>query len=232
MMSDIPHVVDGLTRKERAVLVTLAELEHERGQGPVPLPLLYGRVVERCDMSVAELQAIVARLAGKGVPPQPVTPDQIGVVASPLGELVVHTSAAGELTRLDFAADGHGVTAPVSRPIQAALASYFAGDLTAIDGLPVAGRGTAFQREVWRFLRTIPAGETRTYGELALAVGKPVGASRAVGAANGQNPIALVVPCHRVIAQGGKLGGYSGGLERKRWLLAHEQRHAGFRLRS
>ncbi len=106
--------------------------------------------------------------------------------------------------------------------IAAALAAYFSGDLRAIDALEVDPQGTGFQRQVWAALRTIPAGTTWSYAELARAVGRPT-ATRAVGAANGRNPIALVVPCHRVIASDGTLGGYGGGLEMKRWLLRHER---------
>ncbi len=106
--------------------------------------------------------------------------------------------------------------------IAAALEAYFAGDLRAIDTLEVDPQGTAFQRRVWAALRTIPAGTTWSYAELARVVGQPT-ATRAVGAANGRNPIALVVPCHRVIASDGTLGGYGGGLEMKRWLLRHER---------
>jgi O-6-methylguanine DNA methyltransferase len=103
-----------------------------------------------------------------------------------------------------------------------ALRAYFAGDLDAIDEVPVRfDRGTPFQRDVWNALRSIPVGETISYAELARRVGRP-SAFRAVGAANGQNPVGIVVPCHRVIASDGTLGGYGGGLERKRWLLTHE----------
>lgn len=102
------------------------------------------------------------------------------------------------------------------------LRVYFAGDVHAIDTVVVRfDRGTPFQHEVWNALRTIPVGETISYAELARRVGRP-SAFRAVGSANGQNPIGLVVPCHRVIAADGTLGGYAGGLDRKRWLLAHE----------
>jgi methylated-DNA-[protein]-cysteine S-methyltransferase len=114
--------------------------------------------------------------------------------------------------------------APPDEPsgIAAQVRAYFAGDLEAIADLPVRfDRGTAFQREVWDALRTIPLGETISYAELARRVDRP-GAYRAVGAANGQNPVGVVVPCHRVIAADGTLGGYGGGLDRKRWLLAHE----------
>jgi len=109
----------------------------------------------------------------------------------------------------------------IPRPIADAIAAYFAGELAALDRIPVRLFGTAFQREVWRALRAIPAGQTRTYTQLARTVGRP-GAVRAAGAANGQNPIAIVIPCHRVIQKDGAVGGYAGGLARKRWLLAHE----------
>ncbi|GAA4430584.1 methylated-DNA--[protein]-cysteine S-methyltransferase [Actinokineospora soli] len=102
------------------------------------------------------------------------------------------------------------------------LAAYFAGELTDFD-LPLHLGGTPFQREVWRALTTIPYGETISYGELALRVGRPT-ASRAVGAANGRNPISVVVPCHRVIGSAGDLTGYGGGVERKRFLLDFERR--------
>lgn len=101
------------------------------------------------------------------------------------------------------------------------LAEYFAGERRAFE-LPLAPSGTAFQQKVWAALVEIPFGETTSYGALARRLGLPAGASRAVGAANGQNPIAVVVPCHRVIGANGALTGYAGGLEKKRWLLAHE----------
>jgi methylated-DNA-[protein]-cysteine S-methyltransferase len=103
-----------------------------------------------------------------------------------------------------------------------ALEQYFAGDLAALDALPVATTtGSEFQRRVWRALREIPAGTTISYAELARRVGKP-SAFRAVGLANGANPIGIVVPCHRVIGSDGSLTGYGGGIDRKRWLLMHE----------
>jgi methylated-DNA-[protein]-cysteine S-methyltransferase len=105
------------------------------------------------------------------------------------------------------------------------LADYFRGRLDALDDVPLEMIGTAFQRRVWIALRDLPAGRTTSYGALARALRRP-DASRAVGAANGANPIAIVVPCHRVVGSDGSLTGYAGGLERKRWLLAHEQRHA------
>jgi methylated-DNA-[protein]-cysteine S-methyltransferase len=105
--------------------------------------------------------------------------------------------------------------------IALALEGYFAGDLTRIDALPTATAGTTFQRAVWAALRQIPVGETTSYGALAARIGAPK-AVRAVGLANGANPVGLIVPCHRVIGASGALTGYGGGLERKRWLLAHE----------
>ena len=105
------------------------------------------------------------------------------------------------------------------------LEAYFAGDLAALDALAAEGDGTPFQRAVWTALREIPPASTASYGEIAARLGKP-GASRAVGRANGQNPVAIVVPCHRVIGANGTLTGYGGGLPRKRWLLAHEQTHS------
>ena len=101
------------------------------------------------------------------------------------------------------------------------LSAYFEGDLEAISGLDVASNGSEFQQLVWRMLRNIPSGKTWSYGQLAKAIGKP-SASRAVGLANGSNPIAIVVPCHRVIGADGSLTGYGGGLARKQWLLQHE----------
>jgi O-6-methylguanine DNA methyltransferase len=101
------------------------------------------------------------------------------------------------------------------------LARYFAGDVGALDEQPVRLLGTAFQCDVWSALRAIPAGETRSYGALAKSLGKP-DAVRAVAAANGANPVAVFVPCHRVIAGDGALWGYGGGLPMKQWLLRHE----------
>jgi methylated-DNA-[protein]-cysteine S-methyltransferase len=101
------------------------------------------------------------------------------------------------------------------------LRAYFKGDLQRFD-LPLAPHGTAFQQRVWRELLAIPYGETISYGELARRIGN-AGASRAVGLANGSNPISIVIPCHRVIGASGKLTGYGGGLDNKRWLLALER---------
>ena len=109
--------------------------------------------------------------------------------------------------------------------ITRALSAYFRGDLAAIAPIASVTAGTSFQREVWRALRSIPAGSTTTYGALAAQLGRPA-ASRAVGLANGANPVAIVVPCHRVIGANGALTGYGGGIARKRWLLDHEARCA------
>jgi methylated-DNA-[protein]-cysteine S-methyltransferase len=100
------------------------------------------------------------------------------------------------------------------------LEQYFAGERVEFD-LPLDMRGTDFQRNVWEALLTIPYGETRSYGEIAKQIGRPDRA-RAVGAANGSNPVSIIVPCHRVIGSDGSLTGYGGGLPRKRWLLDHE----------
>jgi methylated-DNA-[protein]-cysteine S-methyltransferase len=102
-----------------------------------------------------------------------------------------------------------------------ALEAYFEGDLEAPMAAPVAANGTEFQSEVWAALRLIPAGATTSYGALAAQLGRPK-AMRAVGLANGANPIAIFVPCHRVVGADASLTGYGGGLDRKRWLLAHE----------
>jgi methylated-DNA-[protein]-cysteine S-methyltransferase len=101
------------------------------------------------------------------------------------------------------------------------LRAYYAGDLSAVDDLPVKGAGTPFQERVWAELRRIKAGTTVSYGELAARLGD-TRAVRAVGLANGRNPISVVVPCHRVIGSDGTLTGYGGGLPRKAWLLSHE----------
>jgi methylated-DNA-[protein]-cysteine S-methyltransferase len=105
--------------------------------------------------------------------------------------------------------------------VRRAIEAYFAGALAAIAELPTMTAGTAFQREVWAALRRIPTGQTTTYGRLAMDLGRPT-AMRAVGAANGANPVSVIIPCHRVIGANAALTGYGGGLERKRWLLRHE----------
>ena len=127
---------------------------------------------------------------------------------------VLEKQYAGVRIEFESAADPSGLSD--------AIRSYFAGHVHAIDALPVETGGTAFQREVWRALREIPCGTTISYGELARRIGRP-DAVRAVGLANGANPIGVVVPCHRVIGADGSLTGYGGGIERKRWLLDHER---------
>ena len=163
------------------------------------------------------------------------TPDRRYVtVPSPIGPLTM-TADHGYLTGLFMDAQQHrpleasfGVHGdPADKPFASAarqLAAYFAGNLTEFD-LPLSPAGTDFQRQVWSALRTIPYGQTWTYGQLADKIGKP-SAVRAVGLANGRNPIALVIPCHRVIGSDGSLTGYGGGLDRKRYLLDLERRGA------
>ncbi|GAB4543353.1 MAG: hypothetical protein Tsb0010_19870 [Parvularculaceae bacterium] len=116
-------------------------------------------------------------------------------------------------------ADGPSVAFPA--PILDAFEAYFAGETGALDRLPVEIHGTEFQCAVWRGLRDVPAGVTETYGALARRLGKPK-AMRAVGLANGANPIPLALPCHRIIGADGSLTGFGGGIERKLWLLRHE----------
>ena len=110
--------------------------------------------------------------------------------------------------------------------VGAAIAAYFAGDLAAIDQVPVTAAGTAYQERAWAALRSLQPGEPVTYAELAARTGSPA-APRAVGSACGRNPTALVVPCHRVVRADGTLGGFLWGIDVKRWLLDHERRHAG-----
>ena len=132
-----------------------------------------------------------------------------------------HTPRLHHLLRLHYGAvQLEPKTGP--SPVRRAIEAYYEGDLTAIDMLPVKTEGTPFQREVWSALRTIPTGETTTYGSLAVRLGRPK-AMRAVGMANGSNPISIIVPCHRVIGADSTLTGYGGGIERKRWLLRHER---------
>ena len=153
--------------------------------------------------------------------------------ASPIGDLTVAVRD-GRLCAIDFGARPEvarrlAACGAVRRnggrpaaPMLDRLRAYFDGDLAALDAIEVEPLwGTAFQRRVWAALRTIPTGATVSYAQLARRIRAPK-AVRAVGAANGANPIPLVLPCHRVIASGGGLGGYGGGLPMKRWLLAHE----------
>jgi methylated-DNA-[protein]-cysteine S-methyltransferase len=160
-------------------------------------------------------------------------------ILTPIGALAIVADEQGRLRavewtdedarmqralRLHYGAKGFSLQPAVNpNGLSAALVAYFAGDLAAIDALPVATGGTEFQRAVWRALRAIPCGETISYAALARRIGRD-SAIRAVGLANGSNPISVVVPCHRVIGSNGALTGYGGGIERKRWLLAHESR--------
>lgn len=145
----------------------------------------------------------------------------------------------GALVALEFAGQGAPLAARLARRfpgetvaggeapgIVAALAAYAAGDVAALDTIAEAPGGTPFQAAVWRALREIPPGTTESYAALARRIGRP-SAVRAVAAANARNPIAIVIPCHRVIGSDGTLTGYAGGIERKASLLAHERTHAG-----
>lgn len=160
-------------------------------------------------------------------------------LATPLGQMLVLTDEQGHLRALDWQDYEDRMYKLLQRhypktsvlvqevsnvsPMAQAVLSYFDGDLAIIDQLPVATGGTDFQRAVWQALRHIPQGQTISYGELAKRIGRPK-AMRAVGLANGANPIGIVLPCHRVIGSNASLTGYAGGLNRKQWLLNHEQR--------
>ena len=160
-------------------------------------------------------------------------------IDTPIGELLIVADLQGKLRALHWTDHENGLRRllqlqcgkeglqiePARNPhgLAGAIGRYFAGELNVIDTLPVQLAGTSFQQEVWQALRTIPCGSTISYGALARQIGRP-SAVRAVGLANGSNPIPIVVPCHRVIGSNGSLTGYGGGLERKRWLLDHEKR--------
>lgn len=164
----------------------------------------------------------------------------IASLPSPIGEMRLVTDEAGRLRALDW--DDHEERlhrlmrrqypgrrvelrdGELPAPIRDALEAYFGGSLDAIDRVEVETGGTEFQKLAWAALRAIPAGRTTSYGQQAVRIGRPA-AVRAVGLANGANPVGLVVPCHRVIGADGSLTGYGGGLHRKRWLLAHEGVH-------
>ncbi len=157
------------------------------------------------------------------------------VFATPLGDILLVHDETDILRALDFTDYEdrlhrllrlhYGAITPAARVAPAStterLRAYFAGDFAALDRIALATNGTPFQRAVWAALRDIPSGHTISYGMLAERIGHPA-AVRAVGAANGANPIGIVVPCHRVIGASGKLTGYAGGLARKAWLLEHE----------
>lgn len=163
--------------------------------------------------------------------PPPVFLDRL---PSPLGTLLL-AHGGGQLCALDFQDYDSRFRQYLARrfgpipleqrrlpeDIHQALQDYLTGDVHALQHIPVHAIGTRFQQQVWQALRQIPPGETWSYGDLARAIGQP-GAVRAVGLANARNPVAIVVPCHRVIGSDGSLTGYAGGLERKRWLLQHE----------
>jgi methylated-DNA-[protein]-cysteine S-methyltransferase len=156
-------------------------------------------------------------------------------IDTPVGQVLLVTDADGVVRALDFhdfeprmrrlLARHCGafelVEGKAPAEVRDAVLSYFSGDARALDQVKTRTAGTAFQRAIWSALRAIPPGQTRTYAQIAQAVGSPR-AVRATGMANGQNPIALIVPCHRVIGANGTLTGYAGGVQRKRWLLAHE----------
>jgi methylated-DNA-[protein]-cysteine S-methyltransferase len=160
-------------------------------------------------------------------------------MGTPLGDLILLADESANLRAIEWADHEDRIHASLSRRhrllqittesrsnpfgLTAALEAYFAGDIESIQSLPVWTTGTPFQQGVWNALRSIPAGETTSYGSLAKKLGVPA-AVRAVGLANGANPISIVVPCHRVIGADGSLTGYGGGLHRKRWLLEHEQK--------
>ncbi len=157
--------------------------------------------------------------------------------ASPMCPLLIVTDDDGILRALEFGdhesrmdrllrehyGDYTLEEGPAPESLRRALQAYFDGNLNALDEVQIATGGTPFQREVWNALRSIPAGTTISYGQLAERIGR-AGASRAVGAANGANPVPIVVPCHRVIGANGTLTGYGGGLAHKKWLLDHEAR--------
>jgi methylated-DNA-[protein]-cysteine S-methyltransferase len=157
-------------------------------------------------------------------------------LATPTGEMLAVWHAGGALAALEWIDHEARLMTLLGRyqrhttltvaeaapvHIAAALSHYFAGELAAIDRLAVDAGGTPFQKECWAALRRIPAGTTRSYAEQAASIGRPA-ATRAAGLANAANPVAIVVPCHRVVGADGSLTGYGGGIERKRWLLAHE----------
>lgn len=156
-------------------------------------------------------------------------------LATPIGEALVVTDETGALRAFNWRDYEGRMLAWIARhypkaplregripdAMRRAFEAYFGGDARALDGLAWRASGTAFQVKVWETLCTIPVGETLSYAGLAERIGRP-SAVRAVGLANGANPISLVVPCHRVIGTNGTLTGYGGGLPRKRWLLAHE----------
>ena len=151
-------------------------------------------------------------------------------MSSPVGELTLIASDAGLRAvlwpverdgRVTFAEDIENGDHPVLSAAKTQIAEYLAGERSSFD-LPLDLVGTDFQIDVWHALGAIPFGETQSYGELADGLGKP-GAARAVGAATGRNPVSIIIPCHRLVGSSGKLTGFAGGIDAKRWLLQHEQ---------
>lgn len=163
-------------------------------------------------------------------PPETFTLDRL---STPIGTALVVTDAAGILRAFNWTDYEPAMLAWIGRryphatlregegPLRGVFDAYFAGETGALSNIAWEGAGTSFQRTVWTTLCSIPAGQTWSYAKLAQAIGRPT-AVRAVGLANGSNPVALVAPCHRVIGSNGALTGYGGGLHRKQWLLEHE----------
>jgi len=155
------------------------------------------------------------------------SPAASNILDTPIGPIALWVDPHGRLTRVEVGAPARpepfatGHDADLARDVTASLRAYFGGDLAALDDIDTATRGTGFQQRVWAALRRIPVGETASYADIAAEVGSPR-AVRAVGRANATNPTGIVVPCHRVVRSDGTLGGYGGGLDRKRWLLRHE----------
>jgi methylated-DNA-[protein]-cysteine S-methyltransferase len=161
----------------------------------------------------------------------------VNQIDTPIGELMIVADHDGSLRAIDWVDHEPRMRQLLNRHygknsfqlqpnstrshLAESLRSYFAGDLSSIESLPVRTAGTPFQQAVWSALREIPCSTTISYAQLAERIGRPA-AVRAVGLANGSNPISIVVPCHRVIGSNGSLTGYGGGIARKRWLLEHE----------
>ena len=173
------------------------------------------------------------------------TPDSqvllnFSTIETPIGDLTLATDPDGALRMAEFsdcehrmerwlrrrgAAAGGRMMTPAPADTAAAFVAYFAGDIPALGAIPVALDGTPFQNMVWSELRLIEPGRTFSYAAFANKLGRPQSA-RAVGHANGANPLSIVVPCHRLVGADGALTNYGGGIERKRWLLDHERRHS------
>ncbi|MBP6819213.1 methylated-DNA--[protein]-cysteine S-methyltransferase [Ferrovibrio sp. MS7] len=161
----------------------------------------------------------------------------LDTIKTPIGTALIASDDQGHLRILDweehearmrrlavrqYKAGLHLTPGHAPAALRKQLMAYFCGDLRSIDALPCAFEGTAFQQRIWQALRAIPAGKTLTYGALAKRLKLSPASARAVGLANGANPISVVIPCHRLIGADGSLSGYGGGLHRKEWLLRHE----------